>query len=45
MRDGSLDVSQLISHVVPPEEAGAAFAGLAAEPEAYLGVAIDWTRR
>lgn len=44
MQDGSLDVSPLISHVVTPADAGAVFAGLAAEPERYLGVAIDWTR-
>jgi L-iditol 2-dehydrogenase len=44
MQEGSFDVGQLISHDIAPSEAGAAFAGLAAEPEKYFAVEIDWTR-
>lgn len=44
MRDGRFDVEKLITHEIAPGEAGAAFAGLASEPEKYLGVQIDWSR-
>jgi L-iditol 2-dehydrogenase len=44
MQERVLDVNPLITHVVSPWEAGAAFAGLAEDPEQYLGVAIDWSR-
>lgn len=44
MQHGRFDVEKLITHVVAPEEAGAAFAGLASEPDKYLGVMIDWSR-
>jgi 2-desacetyl-2-hydroxyethyl bacteriochlorophyllide A dehydrogenase len=43
MQQGRFDVEELISHVVPPSQAGAAFAGLATEPEKYLAVEIDWS--
>ncbi|MFG1905617.1 zinc-binding alcohol dehydrogenase [Kribbella sp. NPDC048928] len=44
MAEGSFDVTSLVTHEVAPSEAGAVFAGLAAEPENYVGVEIDWTR-
>lgn len=43
MEHGRFAVDELISHVVPPAGAGAAFAGLAKEPENYLAVEIDWS--
>ncbi|MCU1411478.1 MAG: 2-desacetyl-2-hydroxyethyl bacteriochlorophyllide dehydrogenase [Rhodoglobus sp.] len=44
MAEGLFDVTKLVSHDVAPSEAGAAFAGLAAHPDQYLGVEIDWNR-
>jgi 2-desacetyl-2-hydroxyethyl bacteriochlorophyllide A dehydrogenase len=44
MQEGSFDVTQLVTHEIAPSEAGVAFAGLAAEPNKYLGVEIDWSR-
>lgn len=44
MQHKRLNVEPLISHTIVPAQAGEAFAGLAREPEKYLGVAIDWTR-
>jgi threonine dehydrogenase-like Zn-dependent dehydrogenase len=43
MRDGVLDVTKLISDVVPPSQGGAAFADLADHPAEHLGIAIDWS--
>jgi len=43
MQHGRFAVEELISHVVAPADAGAAFAGLATEPEKYLAVEIDWS--
>jgi L-iditol 2-dehydrogenase len=44
MDAGQFDVEKLITHDIAPAEAGAAFAGLASEPDKYLGVMIDWSR-
>src|SRR5262245_48866791 len=37
-----LDVDVLISHRLRPDDAAAAYADLAASPEEFLGVLIDW---
>jgi threonine dehydrogenase-like Zn-dependent dehydrogenase len=37
-----LNVRDLISHVIRPEEAPAAYAGLQSRPSEYTGVVIDW---
>jgi L-iditol 2-dehydrogenase len=43
MRGGLFDVEKLITHEIAPADAGDAFAGLASEPDKYLGVQIDWS--
>ncbi len=40
--DGSLQVTPLISHVLPPAELNNAYQGLLHEKESYLGVILDW---
>ena len=42
IRDGELDVGALVSDRLSPDEAPEAFADLAANPAAHLGVVIDW---
>jgi 2-desacetyl-2-hydroxyethyl bacteriochlorophyllide A dehydrogenase len=44
MADGRFTVENLVTHTIAPEEAADAFAGLAAEPDKYVGVQIDWRR-
>jgi 2-desacetyl-2-hydroxyethyl bacteriochlorophyllide A dehydrogenase len=39
---GALQVRELISHVIPPEQAPEAYAGLRDEPQRWTGVVIDW---
>jgi 2-desacetyl-2-hydroxyethyl bacteriochlorophyllide A dehydrogenase len=39
---GDLKVRELISHVIAPDEAPAAYDGLQHEPNDYTGVVIDW---
>ncbi len=41
---GKLHVEQLITHVLPPDEAPTAYAGLRERKDEYLGVLFDWTR-
>lgn len=41
--DGRLHVSELITHVLPPTEAEAAYTGLRDKKDEYLGVVFDWT--
>ena len=43
MANGRFPVEDLVTHTIAPGEAGEAFAGLASEPDKYLGVQIDWT--
>jgi 2-desacetyl-2-hydroxyethyl bacteriochlorophyllide A dehydrogenase len=43
MREGTLDVTPLITHRIGPDEAPAAFAALAAKADGHLGVVIDWS--
>lgn len=40
---GDLQVDPLISHKVPPTQAGALYAALATSPAGFLGVLFDWT--
>lgn len=40
--EGKLRVDELITHVLSPAEAGAAYAGLRDRKEEYLGVLLDW---
>lgn len=40
---GDLQVDPLISHKVPPTQAGALYAALATSPAEFLGVLFDWT--
>ncbi len=40
--DGSLAVTSLISHVLPPADLNRAYQGLLHEKDAYLGVILDW---
>jgi 2-desacetyl-2-hydroxyethyl bacteriochlorophyllide A dehydrogenase len=42
MRDGLLDIGQLITDVVSPAQAPAMFQALAKHPGEHLGVVIDW---
>jgi 2-desacetyl-2-hydroxyethyl bacteriochlorophyllide A dehydrogenase len=44
MADGRLNVRDVISHVLPPSEAPAAFDGLQNRTDEYLGVVFDWTK-
>jgi threonine dehydrogenase-like Zn-dependent dehydrogenase len=43
MADGRLRVRELVTHVSPPEECAAAYAGLRDRKDDYLGVVFDWT--
>ena len=43
MQQGKLCIAPLISHVVPPDEAPVAFAGLRDHPDTWTGVVFDWT--
>ncbi len=42
MLEGRLRTRELITHVLPPENAPEAYAGLQHHPEQYLGVVFDW---
>lgn len=42
IRDGRLAVRPLVSHVIKPDGAAAAYAGLHEQADRYTGVAIDW---
>lgn len=44
MANGRFSVEDLVTHTIAPAEAGDAFAGLASEPDEYVGVQIDWRR-
>jgi 2-desacetyl-2-hydroxyethyl bacteriochlorophyllide A dehydrogenase len=44
LADGQLRVDPIITHRIQPEEAPAAYAGLAEHPNDYLGVIIDWDK-
>jgi 2-desacetyl-2-hydroxyethyl bacteriochlorophyllide A dehydrogenase len=44
MGDGRFPVENLVTHTIAPAEAGEAFAGLASDPDTYVGVQIDWSR-
>ncbi len=41
--EGRLQVEPLLTHVLPPSECGAAYAGLRDRKDEYLGVVFDWT--
>jgi threonine dehydrogenase-like Zn-dependent dehydrogenase len=41
---GRLQVDPIITHRIQPEEAPAAYKGLAERPNDYLGVIIDWDK-
>lgn len=42
IREGEIEVDPLVTHLIQPEELGAAYQGLWREKEEYLGVLIDW---
>lgn len=42
IRTGKLKVRELISHVIKPDEAPAAYTGLSEQPDIYTSVVIDW---
>lgn len=44
VRDGSLRVDGLLSHVVAPEACQETYDGVLADRNAYMGIAFDWTR-
>lgn len=41
--EGRLQVKPLLTHVLPPSECGAAYAGLRDRKDEYVGVVFDWT--
>ena len=43
LRSGELRLAELISHRLPPGRVQEAYAGLAAEPDRFTGVLLDWT--
>jgi len=45
MADGRLNLRDLVTHVLPPEQAAATFDGLLNDKRRHLGVVFDWTRR
>jgi len=42
LRDGSLQVKPLLSHVLPPARLNDAYQGLLHSKDTYLGVVLDW---
>ena len=40
---GTLHVEHLITHILPPDQAPEAYAGLCERRDEYLGVLLDWT--
>ncbi len=44
LQSGKLAVDVLLSHVLPPEEAPAAYEGVRNDKEKFFGVIFDWTR-
>ena len=42
MADGRLRTRELITHVLPPDDCAAAYAGLRDHKDDYLGVVFDW---
>ena len=44
IEDGKFKVSELLTHIIQPEDAQTAYDGLTERKDEYLGVVMDWTR-
>ena len=44
IENGKFKVSELLTHIIQPEDAQAAYDGLMERKDEYLGVVMDWTR-
>jgi len=43
LADGEINQQELLTHVVTPDEIGAAYEGLEEQKDEFLGVVVDWT--